>query len=840
MVAPLWLVVFAASPAAPSIPQDTPVQLGISFKLTHAEEMNALRRAQLDPRSPDFRRWLTPREFGERFGQSAAFYAQATEWLRGAGFTVTPMPSRAFAIATGTAEQTERLLGLQLLPVEGEAPAVHVPSGPLKLPTWLQGVVLHISGLDTRVRYRHHLRTSANTITLGPQDLRRVYGLKPLLDQGWVGQGQTTVVLSTALPPTSDVDPANIEYFLRNVSDVRTPYVKNVLSNPQQDFDRQAGGSSEFELDVQMQSVGNVNGSRIILEVAPASAVFAVGAADIANNIPYATSVSISLGLCEANEQQNDRITGMDGIGAMRNVVIQGTMEGQTWSAASGDTGADDCRNRSGPATDFPSTIPEMIATGGSMIAAPQWNANGAMLSYQQETTWNNGQFGGAGGGGLSSLFMRPSYQLGLGLPGTFRMSPDIALMSGPPAVANDSTVPGQLTPVQGTSVASPLSAGFFALIASRLGCRLGDVHQALYELGARQTDGGTAVFHDITTGNLTSNGVTGPSAGPGYDMATGWGSLDVAAIAAALPACPSRPDGGTFPNPQDAGAPFDQCTFIACDGGTTCRTLADGPSGCVTACSLTSSPSGCNPGTVCSSETIFSGAGGVCVPGCLMDTDCTASPGTVCSACVQECIPAGSPTAHVGSGCVNDSQCPNGTFCSGTRSLLTNMGSTGYCTIPCVPGASSSNSCSCPADSKCATIGRFPQSLCLQTCANPGDGCGRTGLICQPQNTGAPVCLPNCTVVVRNGQMVDSCTTIGTRFACDVDSGVCGGPMLAPVDAGTMEMDSGVLPMDPYVVELADSSLGTPWSQCGCGASGAGPLALLLLLVARRRFARS
>src|SRR6185436_16830057 len=88
--------------AAHPIPAETPVQLGISLRHTHLEEMATLRRAQQDPRSPEFRRWLTPKEFGDRFGQSPELYAQAIEWLRGAGFDVKPQPSRAFIVADGT------------------------------------------------------------------------------------------------------------------------------------------------------------------------------------------------------------------------------------------------------------------------------------------------------------------------------------------------------------------------------------------------------------------------------------------------------------------------------------------------------------------------------------------------------------------------------------------------------------------------------------------------------------------------------------------------------------------------------------------------------------------
>src|SRR5262249_29305567 len=163
-------------------------------------------------------------------------------------------------------------------------------------------------------------------------------------------------------------------------------------------------------------------------------------------------------------------------------------------------------------------------------------------------------------------------------------------------------------------------------------------------DLGRAQADGGTDAgifaFHDVVSGNVSYNTVTGPSAGPGYDSASGWGSLNVAALAALLPGCTALADGGTlFSNPQHAGPPFDACGWMACDGGRTGRTLTDGPWACLLGCTVGASPSGCLAGTVCSGETIFSlgGGGGVCVPGCLLDADCVVSPGTVCSTCVQQ-----------------------------------------------------------------------------------------------------------------------------------------------------------------------------------------------------------
>ncbi len=541
--------------AAPVVtPRDTPVHLGIALKFTHVDDMNALRKAQQDPRSPEYRRWLTAKEFGKRFGQSPAVTAQLVEWLTGAGLKVELGANQLFINAWGTAGQIDSLLNVQLLRVDDQDVSVHRFTGKPRFPASLAPLILNVSGLDTRLHLKRRLNIGGNLVTFGPQDLRAQYNSKPLLDQGYVGQGQKTVVLSTALPSGTGVNPLDVQYFYQNLSDAKAPLIINTLPNPQNDTDRERDGASEFELDVEMHSVGVPGATSITLEVSPASEVFTTGAMDIANNMDDATAVSISLGLCEKGEVQNDTQLGLNEIPTLRAAVIQGTMEGQTWSAATGDNGANDCGDNT-LSVDFPSTIPEMVAAGGTQ-ATPAWNSNHAITSYSAETAWNAGTNFGAAGGGVSTLYDRPDYQLALGMPGTMRLTPDISLVAGNPAVATDSDgAPADLSPVEGTSVASPLSAGFYALIASRQGCRLGDPHAALYALGLAQLDGGPVVFHDITTGNLNQGTVIGPVASAGYVTASGWGSLDVAALAAAWPGCPtalSLADGGFV----DAGSP--------------------------------------------------------------------------------------------------------------------------------------------------------------------------------------------------------------------------------------------------------------------------------------------
>jgi len=96
------------------------------------------------------------------------------------------------------------------------------------------------------------------------------------------------------------------------------------------------------------------------------------------------------------------------------------------------------------------------------------------------------------------------------------------------------------VTPVGGTSTSAPLMAGVLALvIESQGGNRLGQADPVLYNLAANHP----ADFHDVTAGNNAvaclagssncgSNGfLAGFNAVTGYDLASGIGSLDVAAI---------------------------------------------------------------------------------------------------------------------------------------------------------------------------------------------------------------------------------------------------------------------------------------------------------------------
>jgi len=755
MLAALLTVIATAEPTPPIAPL-SPVHLGLVFKLTHPDELDALRQAQQDPSSPDYRRWLTPDEFGRRFGQPDALIARTQAWLHANGFEVTTYPNRSFVEAIGNAAQVHKLLGVRLLPVAGKRATVHVPDGPPVPPAWLAKQLLHVSGLDTRARFHHRMWNSDGSISLGPQDLRAQYDVWPVLDAGYYGQGQQLMVLTEAEAPGNEVQPADVNYFFQNVSDARATFAQNVLANPDDDFDSADDGRTEFELDPEMQSVGSPGAKSITLEVAPASQVFTLGVQDIVNNFSSATAVSISLGLCESEATA----FGDQEATAMRQAVIQGTTEGQTWSAASGDNGADDCMVGQGPATvDFPCVIPEIVAMGGSQIGSPTFDTNIALSSSQTEQVWNDfalfGQGNGAGGGGISTLFKAPAYQSSFGFAG--RSVPDLSLMAGNPGTITVTTRPGEFDPLDGTSVASPLSAGFFGLIASGLGCRLGDPHTVLYNLGAGQQDGGGAVvFNDIVSGDNDDDGVTGYKAAVGYDSASGWGSMDVAAMLKAWPVCPA--DAGT--SPGTPGASYSQCTFIGCNTG--CHSLPEGPSTCDY---QTCDPNdgGCSLGDICTANGPYAGDGdgGDCIPGCLANDACF--DGGVCDLCFDICVPPGNPKAQIGDPCSGPDDCPPGGTCLGYLGYYDG----GYCSAPCFQG------CACPTGSTCfglETQEGMPFNSCLGGCTEDG-GCSRPGYVCQPEPPDPSSCQPACTA----NRFFDTCSIYSvTGTSCDTENGTC------------------------------------------------------------------
>jgi len=138
-----------------------------------------------------------------------------------------------------------------------------------------------------------------------------------------------------------------------------------------------------------------------------------------------------------------------------------------------------------------------------------------------QEVVWNDTN-GGATGGGISTVFPKPSWQDPV-VSGTMRGVPDVAGDASPQS-GYVVRVDGQQFVIGGTSAVAPLWAGLTALINQKRGAPVGFINPQLYSLI------GTPALQDITDGN--NNGFT---AGPGWDACTGVGRPVGTKLAAAL-----------------------------------------------------------------------------------------------------------------------------------------------------------------------------------------------------------------------------------------------------------------------------------------------------------------
>lgn len=201
--------------------------------------------------------------------------------------------------------------------------------------------------------------------------------------------------------------------------------------------------------------------------------------------------------------------------------------------ASSGDTGGADCGNfgadslTSAKGVEIPAAAPNITGVGGTTLSV---TTDGG---YAGETTWSSPMMSQGSGGGVSTIAPRPSWQNGPGVGGSgipdMREVPDVSA-DGDPVTGTAYITNGQMQSGGGTSLATPIWAGFTVLIDQFLHNSgqppIGFANPVFYKLAA-EAQLSPPPFHDVTVG-----GNVFYPAGPGYDPITGLGSPDVAALA--------------------------------------------------------------------------------------------------------------------------------------------------------------------------------------------------------------------------------------------------------------------------------------------------------------------
>lgn len=562
-------------------------------------EFQALLTAQQDPTSPQYHQWLDPDQYAARFGMSSADLAKVQAWLQQQGFQVESIArSRNMIRFRGTAAQVEQAFSTEMhtyaVPYQGTVEKHIAPSTDLSMPAALAPVVLGIRNLDdfkpksmrktvslgSGVKPQFTSASSGNNF-LAPGDIDVIYDINALHNAGNTGTGQTIAILGQSAVVLSDVTAFQTAAGLPNKLPTTT-LVPNTGSAV-----LVGGDEGESDLDLEWSGAAAPGATINFIYTGNTSTGGIFDSLQYAVDQKIGNIISISYGACEFD-------LGSSNIATLESITSQGAVQGQSILAASGDQGSTACYDSGNGDTltqqeqlnvSYPASSAYVTGVGGTEFnegSGSYWDTtSGSDLitsakSYIPEIVWNDDPTSGctsnclsASGGGISTLVPRPSWQTGVtGIPtGSYRLVPDVALdasndhdpylyctsdmtswSSGQVASCSSGFRDGStnlLTVAGGTSFATPIFAGILADINQKANEVTGQglINPTLYTLAANATTYASA-FHDITTGNndclsgssSCASGNLGYSAGVGYDLTTGLGTVDVNNLAAAWP----------------------------------------------------------------------------------------------------------------------------------------------------------------------------------------------------------------------------------------------------------------------------------------------------------------
>ena len=526
----------------------------LALTQTHQRALSTFIASLSNTASVNFHAYLTPSQYASRYGATAVTVNAVRRYFKSYGLHVGAL-SKGHNIlhVTGTTSNIARAFDA---PVE----TVRLSDGSLdahfqsvaSLPASLAKDVTAVAGLSnvqpesTNTSTSHVVATPSACTSAGSysgttpntvggytvQQQSELYGLSTAWAAGDTGVGQTIGVYELANFDAGDVNTFFKCYRL-------SPAINqiNVDGGPTSS-DNANNAPDEATLDVEESSA-----------LAPGAAIEVYqgtqngnGPTDIYSQMASdntATIITTSWGICESQT---------DGAALAEQTIFEEmAAQGQTVVAAAAASGSSDCEGTPQPskglAVDDPASQPYVTGVGGLTVTS---------IAPLTQKVWNDNcssQRCGAGGGGESTLWSRPSWQAGDGINATAdtrRMVPDLSVMGDPATgfiqyfTGTDTsfcnhTCSGGWGAIGGTSIGAPLVSALVAVAAQSCtttpGGRLGFINPSLYAMAS--TD-----FIDVTNGTNDLFGVGGYSAGPGYDMASGLGSPNGATFINGL--CPT------------------------------------------------------------------------------------------------------------------------------------------------------------------------------------------------------------------------------------------------------------------------------------------------------------
>lgn len=362
----------------------------------------------------------------------------------------------------------------------------------------------------------------------GPNQIEQAYGTPALYARGIEGQGQTIVVVESFGSPTiaSDLVTFDKTYGLPN-----PPSLK--IIQPAGTFTwtgtrDQLGWAGETTLDVEYAHAIAPRANILLVETPVAEVEGETGFPQIVQAEKYVIDHHLGGVISQSFDATEETFATTRSLLDLRGAYIDAYWHHVTVLSATGDAGATDAESDGSSLYPYrvigwPASDPLVTAVGATEVSLdPHANRT------SPDVGWSDS------GGGVSSIFSRPEYQNRVASTvGTKRGTPDIS-MSGScdaPVITYFSFIgTGVWDLTCGTSEATPLFAGMVALSDQVAHRWLGLVNPALYRLSSRHAPGIVDVISGNNSQTFDQNGQTytvqGYSAGPGYDLVTGVGTV--------------------------------------------------------------------------------------------------------------------------------------------------------------------------------------------------------------------------------------------------------------------------------------------------------------------------
>jgi subtilase family serine protease len=579
-------------------PAATNITVSLVLKVKHMDALEAFVSLSQEPLSPTFHRFLSTREFADLFAPSQDDIRTITRFLNRFGITVNEVfTDRLLIKATGTADAFNQAFSADMHDVQKDGKRFHRHHHAPVIPVLLQDLLVAVAGLDTEPKFHHrHHSITANSPLVAPTpvlprsgatatgvpgsftvgDTANMYNINPLYAARVDGSGRTVGIVTLA-----GFDPADAFSYWNLIGlSVKADRLTQVHVDGGGEISADAG-TGETCLDVE-QSGGLAPGAKVIVYDAPNSSAGFIDLFYKAASDNLVDTMSCSWG--EAEEFFFPDVVGEDDrpqLIAFHQAFLEAAAQGISAFVASGDSGAFDINDAFNDpvsnvlSVDHPASDPAITAAGGTttpfaanfgggtpdfVVNKEQvwgWDGLEAFLVQNVDPGFLHALFPAGGGGGVSTFFPVPLYQLGtrgirrteahqsvifddgtgpvdlMDLPANFpgRNVPDVSLDADPFSGYLLFSTPdgGLLSGFGGTSFVAPQLNGIMALVAQANGVRrLGLINPMLYRF-KRQVGAGAPLV-DITAGdNWFYNGI------PGYDPGAGLGVLNVANFSAAV-----------------------------------------------------------------------------------------------------------------------------------------------------------------------------------------------------------------------------------------------------------------------------------------------------------------